>query len=245
MATQTMTIVADARVPLQEVSASFWTDAELLTLAVSGYRDLWRAYIDLHQEHFLTVDITNVSVAASVGTLIGVPPDTFRVILIQPRDTTDAGAARTLRFHPVSYNSREFRDGLSRTALDASSGGDIYYVIRAAGSPVTAPVIDIAPQLSSAVPLRFVYIPTLPATMTLQSVNPIPGESDTAVKNFIVAYALAKDREDRSPDPNWLALYKTEKDSCLIASAPRQEQRPRIVQSMMNLTPDYDDYDYY
>lgn len=215
------------------VTGTFWNDAELLDLANRGCHDAWRTVIDLHQEHFMTVDVTNVSLAASTATITGVPADTFRVLLIQPRDTTDTGTSRTLRFTPAKYNSPEFITALSQSALDPTSGGEIFYAIASAGSPVAAPTIYIAPQISAAVTLRFVYIPTL-ATLTASSNNPIPGESDHCIIAWIVAHAVSKEREDRSPDPNWMAVYRMERDSIAIASAPRQEQVQRRVRGVFD-----------
>ena len=82
-----------------------------------------------------------------------------------------------------------------------------------------------------ALTLRFVYIPTL-AALTSASNNPIPGDSDLAIVAFIVAYASAKGKEDRSPDANWLTIYATEKKSIEVAATPRQEQEPRYVKGI-------------
>ena len=78
----------------------FFAEDEMLDHAIAGCRDLWRAIVDLHQEHFMTVDETNVSLVASTSTMTGVPKDLFRVLLIQSRDTTSTSSSRTLRFTP-------------------------------------------------------------------------------------------------------------------------------------------------
>ena len=223
--------------PATAAGTIFWTAAELLDICLDGLRDMWRAMIDLHQEHFMTVDATNVSLAASTATLTGVPADTFRVLSIEPRDTSSTATTRFVTFVPTNYNSREFMYARSLSTEDPSGGTRVYYVIAAAGSPVAAPTIYVAPQLSSALNLRFVYIPTL-GTLTADSNNPIPGESDKAIKAWIVAHASAKQRDDNSPDPNWLAIYSTEKQSILTASTPRQEQEPRYISGAFD---DYDD----
>jgi len=184
--------------PVTAAGTAFWSDAELLDIGLDGVRDLWRAYIDLHEEYMMTIDITNVSMADGASTLTGVPADVFRVLLIEPRDTTSANANGEIRFKPAKYNSPEF--------------------IRARARANTI----------GALTLRLVYIPTLP-TLTATSNNPIPGESDKALKAWIIAHAAAKQREDNSPDPNWLAIYGTEKQSGLTASTPRQEQEPRYI----------------
>jgi len=185
--------------PATAAGTAFWSDAELLDICLDGVRDLWRAYIDLHEEYVMTIDITNVSMAAAASTLTGVPADVFRVLLIEPRDTTSANVNGEIRFKPAKYNSPEFIRARAR-----------------------------ADSLGATLLLRLVYIPTLP-TLTATSNNPIPGESDKALKAWIIAHAAAKQRDDNSPDPNWLAIYGTEKQSGLTASTPRQEQEPRYI----------------
>jgi hypothetical protein len=87
--------------------------------------------------------------------------------------------------------------------------------------------------LSSALNLRVAYIPTLTSTdMETGDANPIPGEADNAVYAWIIAFARAKERDDRSPDPNWLAVYATEKQAILTVCDPRQEQEPKYVEGM-------------
>lgn len=233
MATLFSTLISSARKPLLEDTASFWTDAELLDIAIKGVTDLWAAILDLHQEHFLTVDITNVSLAANGTQLTGVPTDCFRVHLIEPRDTTSSGSGRDTEFFPRDFNHRDFIYARSMSALDPSSGTVIYYTVTGAGSPVAAPVILTAPKISSALNLRFAYVPALAVgTYTTTSTNPIPGESDNALVAWVVSYARAKERDDRSPDPNWLSVYATEKQSILTRLTPRQTQEPDYVEGM-------------
>ena len=234
MATLLSTIRTDARIVLQETTASFWTDAELLTYIIEGCRDLWRAVVDLHQEHFMTVDATNVSMAASTATLTGVHTDLFRVLSIEPRDLSVAtGTGRYILFQPTDYNAPQFVAARASNEIAPTDGGVVFYAISGAGSPVAAPTVYVAPQLSSALNLRLVYIPTL-AALTAASNNPVPGESDLALKAWCIAYAKGKERDDGSPDPNWLAIYATEKQSLLIVSTPRQEQEPRVVRGVFD-----------
>ena len=213
------------------LSNPFWSSDELIDLMNQGIRDLWGAVIDLHQEHYLTVDASNVSLAASTATITGVPSDVFRVLLIEPRDTSASASGRFTRFVPRDYNSTEMIAARSIPAQDYGSGQIVYYAISQAGAPVGAPTIHVAPQLSSALTLRFVYIP-VQAALTSSGTNPIPGESDNALIVWTVAYARAKEREDRSPDPNWLAVYGTEKQNILVRLTPRQEQEPEYVGGM-------------
>lgn len=235
MATLISTIRDKARKTLLETSASFWSEAELLEHFVDGAKDLWGAIIDLHQEHYLTLDITNVSMAASSSTLTGVPSDVFRVLLIEPRDTSSAGSGRHIEFVPRDYNSAEFQNARAASSLNPSTGGTVFYCISQAGAPVAAPTIHVAPQLSSALTLRLAYIPTLADSAfndASTDYNPIPGEADNALYAWIVAYGRAKERDDRSPDPNWLAIYATEKQAILTRLTPRQEQEPEYVEGM-------------
>lgn len=235
MATLLSTIRANARTVLLEDTAAFWSEAELNNIIIDGIKDLWGAIVDLHQEHFATDDATNVSLAASSSSLTGVPADLFRVLLIEPRDLTSANSARELRFVPRDYNSAEFQAARSQPSQEPSNGTTIFYAVFGAGAPVGAPTIKVAPQLSSALTLRLVYIPTLASTAFddfSTDNNPIPGESDAALKAYCIAFARAKEREDRSPDPNWLAIYATEKQAVLTRLTPRQEQEPEYVDGL-------------
>lgn len=221
-------------VGLLETTASFWTDAELLEHLVEGVKDLWGAIVDLHQEHFATDDATNVSLAANSSSLTGTPADMFRVLLIEPRVLTSGTTGAQVQFVPRDYNSPEFAYARALSAQEPTDGLIIYYTIFGAGAPTgTAPTIKVAPQISSALNLRLVYIPTLAATdMEAGDANPIPGEADNALFAWCMAFARAKERDDRSPDPNWLAVYATEKQNILTRLTPRQEQEPEYVSGM-------------
>lgn len=231
MATLLSALETQARRHLKETTASFWSSAELIDIANKGIKDLWGAIVDLNQEHWLTVDETNVSFAAEDTDLTGVPSDCFRVHLIEPRDTTSDPGQRII-FLPRDYNSADFTNARSRTSQDPTGGLVIYYTLTSAGPPVAAPVILAAPKLTSALTLRLVYVPT-PAAVADSGNNPIPGEADNALIAWMVAYARAKEREDRSPDPNWLSIYATEKQNLLVRLTPRQTQEPEVVEDFM------------
>ncbi len=232
MATLLSALETQSRRHLKEASASFWSSDELIDVMNKGIKDLWGAIIDLNQEHFLTVDTTNVTLAANTATLTGVPSDVFRVHLIEPSDTqTQPG--QLILFVPRDYNSNDFINARSLTAQDPNGGVRIYYTLSQAGAPVGAPTVHVAPQISSALALRFVYVPIL-AAVTAGGNNPIPGESDNALIAWTVAYARAKEREDRSPDPNWLAVYATEKRNLLVRLTPRQTQEPEVVEGVFS-----------
>ncbi len=192
---------------------------------------MWAAILDVFGDHFFTVDVTNVSLAANATSLTGVPADTFRVQLIEPRDTTTSGSGSGVQFVPKKYNHPQFIAARSETAVDVNAAGVIFYDVSGAGTPVGTPTILVAPPLSSALNLRFVYNPSL-AAMTTSSTNPIPGESDKALVAYTVAFARSKERDDRSPDPNWIAVYSTEKQSILARITPRQEQEAEYVDGM-------------
>lgn len=232
MATLLSALETQARRHLDETTASFWSSAELIDLCNRGIKDLWGAIVDLHQEHFFTVDASNVSLAADTATITGAPTDVFRVLLIQPRDTSSSASGRNTQFVPKDYNSAEFINALGQADQDPATGPIIYYTVTQAGAPVGAPTIYIAPQLTSSLNLRVVYIPTMPDVVA-NGANPIPGESDQALIAWVVAYARAKEREDRSPDPNWLAVYGTEKQNILTRLTPRQEQEPDYVEGYL------------
>lgn len=234
MSTLLSSLETQSRGHINESVASFWTSAELIAIANKGIKDLWGGIIDLYQEHYLTIDITNVNIAANAEVMAGVPTDVFRVFLIEPKTVVTSGAYRNIEFVPRDYNSEDFRWARQMGSVDPSQANTIYYAISGAGAPVGAPTVLIAPPLSSAIAageIRFAYNPIL-ADKTASDANPIPGESDNALIAWMVAYARAKEREDRSPDPNWLAVYATEKQNILVRLTPRQLQEPQYVEPM-------------
>src|SRR3990167_153536 len=237
MSTLLSTLETSARLHLNEATASFWSSAELVDIANQGYRDLWRDIVDLKQEHFLTNDAANVSLAADTATLTGVPTNVHKVYLIEPRDVSSTSSNRNLHFQPLEYNHARFSGSRSSANIDPQNGV-IYYSITGAGAPTddsgaTTTVIYVAPKVTSAVTLRFVYVPTLALRTAAQS-NPIPGESDNAIIAWIVAFARAKEREDRSPDPAWLAIYATEKQHLLQSLGLRQYHEPTVVDGLFD-----------
>src|SRR5262249_14657348 len=104
----------------------------------------------------------------------------------------------------------------------------IYYQLVGVGSPVSAPKIVTAPLISADLRVRLVYNPSL--EWDGGGHNPVPGESDAALKAWTIAYARGKETEDRQPDPGWLGVYATEKQHILTRLTPREEQEPEVVE---------------
>lgn len=232
MASLISTIETQARRHLIETTASYWSSAEIIDIVQLGIKDLWRDMVDLKQEHFFTRDNTNVSLAASTSTLTGVPSDIHKILLIEPKDTTSSGANQGLIFQPLDYNHPRFQSARASADVDPSNTV-IYYAATGAGGPVGAATIYVAPQVTSAVNISFVYVPTL-ADADIESGDniPLPGEVDNALIAWTVAFARAKEREDRSPDPNWIAVYNTEKQHILQSLGVRQLQEPQFVEAL-------------
>lgn len=230
MASLLSALITQARYTLDESTATFWSDAELLAYATDGIKDLWRGVLDLNQGHFVVVDDTNVSLASGATSLTGVPSDVFRIESLEVRDLTSTNAIQDLSFEPRRINDADFQSARSLSAVDAS-GRVVYYVILNAGAPVGAPTILTAPPLNAAVDLRLVYTQSIGA-LTTASNNPIPGDSDHAVVSWIVAHALAKEREDRRPHPDWIAMYASDKKNLLTALTPRQVQEPEVADAL-------------
>lgn len=208
-------------------SDAYWSDDELFSIALRGTTDLWGAIIDLHEEHYLTVDTTHVTLGASADSLSGVPADCFRVYMIEPLDPT----TNQCGFVPRPYNHVEFvnaRNSTVTTSFQATSGINIFYDVTGQGSPNGAPTILTAPRVSSAIALRFSYINNLGVQgyQLATATNPIAGESDNALIAWTVAFALGKERQDKNPDAGWLSVYQTEKQNLLTRAKPRQEQEP-------------------
>lgn len=229
MATKISEIETIARRHLIETDAFFWTSPELTDIIIRGVRDLWRDIVDLKQEHYLTINATDVYLDANSFTLSGVPTDIHKVYLLEARDLSENGNNHNLFFKPRDYNDTYFQSQRGRDPIEASSDM-IYYAVHGAGSPVAAPTILVAPRVSSRINLTLCYVPTL-GQMTTDSTVPIPGEADNALVAWTVAFARAKEREDRAPDSGWLAIYATEKQHLLQSLGLRQYQEPTYVQA--------------
>jgi len=232
VATLISAIETQARRHLIETTASYWSSAELVDIIGKGILDLWRPIVDLKQEYYLTVDTTNVTLAANTATLTGVPSSVHKVYLIEPVNNTSSGANKNLHFEPMEYNNPRFRSARASANIDPSNAV-LYYAITGQGAPVAAPTIHIAPKVTSAVTLRFCYVPVL-ATTDLEAADnvPIPGEADNALIAWTVAYARAKERENRGPDPEWISVYGTEKQHLLMSLGLRQYQEPEYVSAL-------------
>lgn len=223
-------ILTAVRNNLLETTASFWTDAELIVIANNGVRDLWRSIQNLDEDYFFTVN-ESVSMAANTLALSSVPAGVAKVLGIEP---VTQSSYPGMNFFPKRFPHPDMIAARNQPAIDPGGAGKTYYAITGAGAPIAAPTIYAAPKVTSAVTLRLTYVPVL-ATLVAGDANPVPGESDAAVINYTTAYALGKQREDKSPDPNWLALYKTEKDNILVAIDPRQDDEPTVVEGVHDL----------
>jgi hypothetical protein len=227
-ATTITSLLLAVRNQLVEATARFWTDAELKEIMREGAMDLWGAILDLHQDHYLAI-AEDVYLRAGDTQLSAVPANLFRVQTIEPYDLSDTGTG--VEFWPKPWKSEEFRAARAQSAsanIDASMGLTIYYQLSGAGSPVGQPLILTAPKITADLRVRIAYNPLLAWDDT--GVNPIPGESDRALINWTVAYARAKETEERLPDPGWLQLYEDQKTKILVRLTPRQEQEPEVVE---------------
>lgn len=228
MSTQVSSIITSVRNHLIEPVAKFWTDVELLDYINRGVHDLWRDIVDLKQEHFLTINNTDVSLQSGATQLSGVPTDVHKIYLIEPRDLN---AIPGLSFTPRDYNDTRFQSLRGASPFSPSDGSEILYAIHQQGAPVGSPTIPVAPATSSTVLLSFCYVPTLPNLIATNYI-PIPGEADNAIIAWAVAYARAKERDDRAPDATWLTLYATEKQHLLESLGLRQYQEPTYVNAL-------------
>jgi hypothetical protein len=222
------------------ILSPFWSDQELFDILVLGCKDLWRTIVDLHQGHFTTIlDDQSVVYPAGVSgvtTLFtGVPADCFRILMIEPHNIGFVNPTNEswVYFKPKQFHSQGFQAARAQMVTDPALACTVFYDILNAGSPVGAPTIVGAPPVSTAIPIRLVYVNTLP-TLASTSNNPIPGESDAALVAWTVAHARAKERDDHMPDPAWLAVYSTEKQNLCEALTPRQEQEEEVVEGLFD-----------
>lgn len=227
MATPLSTILTAVRVNLQETTAKLWTDAEIVVHFNAGIKDLWRALNTQYQDFFFTTT-TAVTYTASAETLSSVPAGVSTILGLELADPT---LYPNLVFIYKAYNSDEFIASRAQADQDPSNGGRIYFCATGAGAPTGAPTIYLAPQLSAALTLRLTYIPVV-GTLVAANDNPVPGESDRALECYATAYARAKILENGAPDPEWLALYATEKTNILVAVSPRQEVTDQVAEGV-------------
>jgi hypothetical protein len=229
-------LLADVRLILNETTAGYWTDQELLNHMYRGAVDLWRKINGEYREYFITQNATDVTLAANTASLSGLPGDCYRVTAILPRVLGPDNPNKSLIFKPRKYTHPDFQTALAGGPVHPYNA-IIFYDVQTQGAPVAAPVILVAPQVLSEVLLQITYNQYLsnvafqaPGTSTY---NPIPGGADNALIAWTVAWARAKEGPDpsqRMPDPNWLAVYKTEKDNLIAElSTPRSEQEEEVV----------------
>ena len=232
-ATKVSAIITQVRNQLRETTARFWTDAELVSIMNLGVVDLWGAILDLHQDHYFKINQTDVVLKANESYVSGIPDDCFRILLIEPRDTTVNGAGHAVLFYPKKYKDVDFIVARTQAAQNPSSmpARQIYYDIVGQGAPTAPPQIVTAPLINADLPLRLVYCPTISIANTTDD-NPVPGGSDNALKCWTLAYARAKETDERTPDAGWLSIYATEKQLILTRLTPRQEQEPEVVEDL-------------
>ena len=232
-ATPVSSILTQVRAQLRETAPRFWSDAELVSIMNLGVVDLWGAILDLHQDHYFKINQTDVVLRANETQVAGIPDDCFRILLIEPRDTTVNGTGHQVLFIPKKYKDTDFIVARTFDAQNPSSmpARQIYYDIVGQGAPTAPPQILTAPLLSSDLPLRLVYCPTISIGAS-SDLNPVPGGSDNALKCWTLAYARAKETDGRTPDAGWLSIYATEKQLILTRLTPRQEQEPEVVEDL-------------
>lgn len=231
MASQYSSILKEVRSLLVEPVPRFWTDVELLGHAGRAAKDLWRDTVNLKQEHYLTVNTTDVTYPSSSDRLAGLPQDVHKIYMIEPRDVSINSNDHGLAFKPLDFNHERFQLSRSMDPVDPSNTV-IYYCITSQGAPVNAPTILCAPKVTALVPISFSYIPTLEPLTSPDAFVPIPGEADMAIIAWTVAYARAKERDDRAPDAEWLTIYATEKEHILESLGVRQYQEPVLVDGL-------------
>jgi len=219
-------LIAHARRHLVEPAAFYWTQDELLQHLNLGVKDLWRAICDNFQDYFFAIDET-VTMTAGALTLGNVPANVAKVEALE-------AIGRHVLFSPRGYAHHEMAAARAAAGVEPDALRQVFYAITGAGGPIGAPTIHVAPKTTADLTVRLIYLPTVPAlTLTpTDSPNPIPGESDDALLNWIVAHALAREREDRKPDPDWLTKYATEKANILTFLTPRQNDEPDVVEGL-------------
>lgn len=212
----------------EDLVNGYWTDDDLAAHFDAAVRDLWRAINDNFQHYFVTIDETNVSMPSGASALTGVPTDVSIVRGLECRDLTSRPG---VVFEHKDFMHADFQRARALGTQDPSYGSKIYYCLMGAGAPIAAPTIRVAPAINATLPLRLVYVPTIPR-ITPDSANPVPGESDQALIAYCVAHAMAKSTEGNEPDAGWMTIYANEKKNILTALTPRQTDDEDIAEAI-------------
>lgn len=234
MPTTINTIITRARRALNETTARFWSDAELLDLAQMGIEDLWKAVKATNKKHLITSTTSTIS----ASTAYFYAPD--NIADIYGLEVTNPSTNVNLHFKKADYFSGEFQQARFADATEARECVVLYDIFGPGGNASsTSTTIQIAPKLSTAVNVTLYYVPT-PSSASTSSNNPIPGASDNALIAWVIAFARAREREDRAPDSEWLAVYNTEKQNLLTSVLdPRDKSEEVYVEGMFEqLWPD-------
>lgn len=236
MSTALSSLITRTRDLINESTASYWSDAELLRYMNGAINDLYRRLKDNHQDDFFTLDESNVAAAASTEALTGVPSNIAEIRLLTPRSLV---SYPNLRFWPRKFNDYDFQAARASQAADPTSGGDIFYAVYGTGGPVGAPNIVIAPKVSAAVLLTLGYVPSRTEITSAATVNPIPGEADMALVYYATAHALGRTPHGgqtvMKPNEGYMKLYEAEAQKIVVASTPRQTDEPDVAAAFFEL----------
>ena len=236
MSTTCASLITISRDLLNESTASFWSDAELLRYMNGGIRDLYRRIKDNLQDDFFVEDVTNVSLTANSASITGVPANVAHIRAIRPRSLT---SYPNIRFWPRKYGDYDFLSAEASSAIDPISGGEVFYAPYGTGGPVQAPTIRVAPKLSSTLLLAFAYTPSITEITNAATANPIPGESDMALVYWTVAHALARtphgDQLSAVPHPGYLKMYEDQLVKIGVGTTPRQDDEPEVAEAFFEM----------
>lgn len=204
MATTLSTLISRARDFLVATGDTYWSDAELLAHAQAAIEDLWKAVLAAGQKHIITSTASTLSANVLSTDL---PLDFGRMWGVE---VTNPTTNVNVIFTKKSYFSAEFQAARFADAVEPRHQTILYDLMNQGGPTDTTATLKTAPKVSSDMAITIWYTPTISA-LTTASTNPIPGHSDNAVVAWIVAFARAKEREDRAPDSEWVTIYSTEK----------------------------------
>jgi hypothetical protein len=231
-------IIDNARVHLNDPNKTFWSDAELLVHLNAGAKDCWRHVQNLLQDYFFQIiEDGTVTQDVNATTLTIATSPTPKIYKIQGIEPVTQANYPALNYFPRKYMHPDMVRARTADAVDPGSCGPAYYAIAGRGNDAL-PTIYVAPKFTAQVPIRLVFTPGI-GTLLIGDANPIPGESDQALENFIVAYAKPKETDEDgagqnpgTPDAGWLAMYKAERDSMCVSLDPRQEDQPDVAEGV-------------
>lgn len=240
-------LVTEVREDLDEelyAGVNFWDDSFIIGRLNRGFRELWQAARETHENWFVrkiastdqaltiygrTYDPASLQLGENIGELV-LPPDLYEIVSLTGQLATD-GSGSSLCVEFGRLGSEDFR--AFRGQAGASGGSHLCDVVYREGGPVLvfSPNSGVNPAVD--VLLEYVFQPKEYVAGDLLENS---GFNRTML-DAAVAYAVleAREKEDRSTDAINRAERKYARKLSLVtrSAGPRQTQNDEIVEGFM------------